>query len=407
MMEWSYFYDKYSEWSDSKLKSYISLLEDIDSGSELVDAVVDIENKDIKSLLVRKAMEFKVEFDQDDFERLDGEIPSLLYVHLAREGNIKFGGAATIISQAGKVVYLPYKEKAGIKMLDPTTGKERTQYIDPNTGEKLVTKVKEVYQFYQDPITGDRLVRNPKTGLYQSKKNPDAKPIPKELAVLSEPKLDKGQTTMMANTKDAMTLVSPYRNPIEMAYANYANYLKALANEARKETTKLKQTKYNPAAARTYAEEVDSLKEKYRELQKRRVFEQKADAIANENYKAWLWDDNNLYTTGEQKSKQKQRLMTQARKMVGLTSRMTLEITPKEWQAIQAGAIGYSMLSKLLARADINVIKSYATPYKSRALTTAQVNRIKSMKASNKSNSEIAEALGINVSTVVKYLGGD
>ena len=91
MMEWSYFYDKYSEWSDSKLKSYISLLEDIDSGSELVDAVVDIENKDIKSLLVRKAMEFKVEFDQDDFERLDGEIPSLLYVHLAREGNIKFG----------------------------------------------------------------------------------------------------------------------------------------------------------------------------------------------------------------------------------------------------------------------------------------------------------------------------
>ena len=77
MMEWSYFYDKYSELSDSKLKSYISILEDIDSGSELVDAVVDIENKDIKSLLVRKAMEFKVEFDQDDFERLDGEIPTL------------------------------------------------------------------------------------------------------------------------------------------------------------------------------------------------------------------------------------------------------------------------------------------------------------------------------------------
>ena len=90
-MEWSYFYDKYSELSDSKLKSYISLLEDIDSGSELVDAVVDIENKDIKALLVRKAMEFKVEFDQDDYERLDGEIPSLLYVQLAREGNITFG----------------------------------------------------------------------------------------------------------------------------------------------------------------------------------------------------------------------------------------------------------------------------------------------------------------------------
>ena len=91
MMEWSYFYDKYSELSDSKLKSYISLLEDIDSGSELADVVVGIENEEIKTLLVRKAMQFNIEFDQDDFERLDDEIPSELYVKLAREGNITFG----------------------------------------------------------------------------------------------------------------------------------------------------------------------------------------------------------------------------------------------------------------------------------------------------------------------------
>ena len=358
------------------------------------------------SMVIIDAVKHKYDYKQSEIDNNISELKHKYQRHEDEEGNIKFGGAATIISQAGKVVYLPYKEKAGAKIIDPVTGKERTAYIDPDTGEKLTTKVREEYRFYKDPITGDRLVRNPKTGLYQSKKNPDAKPIPKELAVLSEPKLDRGQTTMMANTKDAMTLVSPYRNPIEMAYANYANYLKALANEARKETTKLQQTKYNPTAAKAYVEEVRSLKEKYRELQKRRTFEQKADAIANENYKAWLWDDNNLYTTGEQKSKQKQRLMTQARKMVGLTSRMTLEITPKEWQAIQSGAIGYSMLSKLLTRADVNVIKSYATPYKSKALSTAQINRIKSLKASNKTNSEIADALGINVSTVVKYLGG-
>ena len=122
MMEWSYFYDKYSELSDSKLKSYISLLEDIDSGSELVDAVVDIENKDIKSLLVRKAMEFKVEFDQDDYERLDGEIPSLLYVQLAREGNIKLGTneevaqvLASIWDEAGNDALYKRAIKSGIK----------------------------------------------------------------------------------------------------------------------------------------------------------------------------------------------------------------------------------------------------------------------------------------------------
>ena len=84
MMEWSYFYDKYSDLSDSKLKSYISLLEDIDSGCELVDVVTDIENKEIKEMLVRKAMQFNVEFDQYDFERLDIWIglPYLLILQL-------------------------------------------------------------------------------------------------------------------------------------------------------------------------------------------------------------------------------------------------------------------------------------------------------------------------------------
>ena len=122
MMEWSYFYDKYSELSDSKLKSYISLLEDIDSGSELVDAVVDIDNKDIKALLVRKAMQFNVEFDQDDFERLDDEIPSDLYVKLAREGNITFGTneevaqvLASIFDEAANDALYKRALKEGIK----------------------------------------------------------------------------------------------------------------------------------------------------------------------------------------------------------------------------------------------------------------------------------------------------
>ena len=91
MIEWSYFYDKYSEWSKSKLKSYISLLEDIDSGTELADIVADIEDDTCKVLLVQKALEFHVAFDQDDFEMLDGEIPSELFAKLARDGNITFG----------------------------------------------------------------------------------------------------------------------------------------------------------------------------------------------------------------------------------------------------------------------------------------------------------------------------
>ena len=138
MMEWSYFYDKYSELSDSKLKSYISLLEDIDSGSELVDAVVDIENKDIKALLVRKAMQFNVEFDQDDFERLDDEIPSDLYVKLAREGNITFGTneevaqvLASIFDEAGNDALYKRALKAGVKF-----SREQLEWIGKDEEEE-------------------------------------------------------------------------------------------------------------------------------------------------------------------------------------------------------------------------------------------------------------------------------
>ena len=122
MMKWSYFYDKHSDLSDSKLKSYISLLEDIDFGCELVDVVADIENKDIKALLVRKAMQFNVEFDQEDFERLDGEISSELYVKLASEGNIAFGtnedvaqALDNIFDEAANEAFYKRALKAGIK----------------------------------------------------------------------------------------------------------------------------------------------------------------------------------------------------------------------------------------------------------------------------------------------------
>ena len=82
MMEWSYFYGKYSTPSDSKIKSYISLLEDIDSANEFVYVIVDVDNEEIKRLLINKAIQLGVEFDLDDFETLDCEIPSTLWISL-------------------------------------------------------------------------------------------------------------------------------------------------------------------------------------------------------------------------------------------------------------------------------------------------------------------------------------
>ena len=89
-MEWFDFYDKYYDLSDKSLKIIIANLEDIGSGDEVADVVVDIDDPDIKDLLIKKAMELDAEFTEDDFYHLDGEISTDLYVRLAQKGNIVF-----------------------------------------------------------------------------------------------------------------------------------------------------------------------------------------------------------------------------------------------------------------------------------------------------------------------------
>ena len=109
-MNWYYFYDKYSEVSESKLKSYISLLEDIDSGCELVDVLLDIESYGARELLINKAIKLKTELDGDDFERLDGEIPSELYVKLAKEGKLAFGSVERVVSVLNAILDEPCRD---------------------------------------------------------------------------------------------------------------------------------------------------------------------------------------------------------------------------------------------------------------------------------------------------------
>ena len=53
--------------------------------------------------------------------------------------------------------------------------------------------------------------------------------------------------------------------------------------------------------------------------------------------------------------------------------------------------------------ADIDKLRERATPRSTKTLSDAKKNRIKAMKASGYTNSQIAEQLGISTSTVSKY----
>ena len=75
-----------------------------------------------------------------------------------------------------------------------------------------------------------------------------------------EPKTQK--STRMAETDDALSLVSSARHPMELVYADYANYMKSLARQARIEEAHTGKIAYSSNAAREYSDEVASLKRK-------------------------------------------------------------------------------------------------------------------------------------------------
>lgn len=208
-------------------------------------------------------------------------------------------------------------------------------------------------------------------------------------------------STKMAETKDAYTLVSDVDSPIERAYANYANKMKALANQARLEMLSTGKVPYSASAKETYRAEVDSLTSKLNIALKNAPRERQAQTIANAVVAAKKQDNPGM-TSGEIK-KASQQALTQARSMVG-AKKETIKITDREWEAIQAGAISENRLRQIIDNADIDVLRQRATPRASTTLSTAKMQKIASMNASGYSTSEIAEALGISTSMVSNYL---
>lgn len=83
-MQWCDFYDAFWDWSDSTRRTRISSLEDIGSGDEVVDAVLEIEDPKIKAQLIRKAIKLGAKFTIDDFQNLEDELPDEIYAELGR-----------------------------------------------------------------------------------------------------------------------------------------------------------------------------------------------------------------------------------------------------------------------------------------------------------------------------------
>ena len=306
------------------------------------------------SMVVIDAEKHKLDYKQSE---LDNGIASLKkkYQGTYDEEGRYSEGASTLISRA----------KSETSVLK----RKGSPIIDKETG-KLIYK--EVYEEYTDPKTGKTRVRTQKS-------------------------------TKMAETDDAFTLVSDANTPAERAYAEYANKMKSLANQARKEMVTAGKIEYSSSAKKTYQEEVDSLLAKLNVALKNAPRERQAQVIANAAVNAKKQANPDM-KPGEIKKLSQQEL-TRARAAVG-AKRETIKITDREWEAIQAGAISENKLMQILNNADIDDLRQRATPRNTTSLSTAKINKISSMNASGYSTAEIADALGISTTTVSKYLKG-
>lgn len=303
---------------------------------------------------------------------IDAEKHNLNYKQSAIDNNIaelkkKYQGgsnrgASTIISRASATAYVPVrKELTNTKYM---TDDEKKRY---SKGEKIYRETGETYI-------------SKKTG--------------KEVKRISK-------STKMAETSDANTLSSGYL--IETVYSEHANKLKALANKARAESRSTDYIPYSKEAHVKYKNQVDSLNSKLNIALKNRPLERKAQLVANAKVK-------NVYAANpdmdsDDLKKLKGRCLTEARLQTG-AYKQQIKIEPKEWEAIQAGAISTNKLKSIVQNSDLDVLKQLAMPREMRGVTPAQESRIKVLESRGYTLAEIADAVGVSTGTITNVLQG-
>lgn len=308
------------------------------------------------SMVVIDAEKHKLDYKRSERENGIPELKQKWQIRVDEEGATHYGGASTLLSRRKQTVRVP--ERRGSIRVDKETG----EYIYKESG---------------------RTFTDPKTG--KERKAEDT-------------------VSLISETKDARTLSSGTIQ--ENLYADFSNKLKAMANQARKEAVNMKGIQRNPEAAKTYAPEVASLKEKYNNMIANKPKERKAMLIANANIKAKIQEQGLDPTIDKKEIKKISSVeMQRARDSVGASGRKSkVTFTDREWEAVQAGAISDNMLTKFLNSSDSDEIIKRAMPKNVAVMTSAKMSKANAMLRSGYSYAEIAKACGVPESTVYSAL---
>ena len=191
-------------------------------------------------------------------------------------------------------------------------------------------------------------------------------------------------------------------SPVEKLYATYINEMKGVSAKAKQAARSIPPVKRNPQVAKKYAPEVQSLDAKLNRALSNAPRERQAQLLAKNYYHKNKTKD----MSNDQKKKLKTQAIAIARAKTGAKKHL-VDITDKEWEAIQAGAISNNKPEQILKNANADRVKQLATPKTKKVMSPAKIARAKTMLSKDYTYAEVAEALGISVSTLRDQMKGD
>ena len=317
----------------------------------------DLERAVRHSMVVIDAEKHKLDYKRSEKENGIQELKQKYQIRVDEDGNEKYGGASTLLSRRKQTVRIP--ERRGSVRIDKDTG----EYIYKESGRTFTDK-KGKKRIAEDEVSRISLI------------------------------------------KDVHELSSGTKQ--EELYADFSNYLKDMANQARKDYANMKGIQRDPVAAKKYAPEVESLKAKYEAVLANKPKERRAMIIANSRIKAIIEDRGLDYNDKDDKKEIKKISsveMQRARDQVGAnSSRTKIVFTDREWEAIQNHAISDSMLTKFLNSSDSTEIVKRAMPKATATLSPAKKAKAEAMLANGYHYDDIAKACGVPKSTIYDAL---
>ena len=331
----------------------------------ITDMTIQGANNEEKAAAIRHSM-VVIDAENHDLDFRASEKANNIRNLKAKYQGGKNAGASTLISRAGAETRIPQRRPRGSKLGGP---------IDPQTGRKMYVdtgKMRKETKTVTDPVTGRKT--RVETG----------KMVPSMIKV-----------ERLAVTDDAHQLSSG--TEMETIYANHSNKLKAMANGARKEALTIGGYTPSPSAKAAYSNEVASLNAKLNNALRNAPLERQAQLLANAGVSQKRQANPGMEE--EEVKKIKQQALTEMRTRTG-AGKHKVVISQDEWNAIQAKAISKTKLESILDNADLETVKRLALPKESLKMSSAKLLRANSMKDAGYTQSEIADALGVGLTTL-------